>query len=375
MADRAPGGALPERYDVLQSCRGLLACVVVVYHMTALTHGYSLVRGAYTAVEFFFVLSGFVIAAAYGQKVRTAGGLGAYVVRRIGRLYPLHLVLLLVWLGIEVAKLRSGQPAFQGPTSWGAFIQNLFLVQAFGPDSISWNYPAWSISVELWANLAAGCLLLAFGRFWRWGVAAALALLLGFWAVVLNVSFGPGQGEIDILINDADYVFGFFAGMLAHEAHLALKRWGLRWPWGFDLIAVAATVFMFRYAADFPYFAKPLAFCAVVLILAGERGPVAWVLKRGPLLRLGEISYSVYLTHALYTGLATEVIYALGQAWAQPVTRRIGGEDIIVLGGPWLADTASLIVLAATLLTSELTYRLIEDPARKAFNWLSRGWG
>jgi peptidoglycan/LPS O-acetylase OafA/YrhL len=47
------------------------------------------------------------------------------------------------------------------------------------------------------------------------------------------------------------------------------------------------------------------------------------------------------------------------------------GRDLLVLGGPWVMDGVALACLLAVVVSSNLTYRLIEDPARIAFNRLS----
>ena len=169
------------RFSGLESCRGLLAVVVVVNHLTAATHFYAYVRNGWVAVDFFFVLSGFVIAGVYQDRIRSPGSLVQFVVRRIGRLYPLHLFMLAILLLIEVAKLGLADPsAFTGNTSWPAFWSSLALLNGFNAYAQSWNYPSWSIGIEFWANLLAGALILACGRWFRWGILATIAALAAF---------------------------------------------------------------------------------------------------------------------------------------------------------------------------------------------------
>jgi peptidoglycan/LPS O-acetylase OafA/YrhL len=279
------------------------------------------------------------------------------------------------WLLFEFAKPWMGQPAFQGETSWPSFWQNLTLTQAFGPNSISWNYPSWSICLELWANLVAGVILVMLGRWWRLGVVAIIALLIGFYASQYVIDYGAAQGRFDILANDADYVAGFFLGMLTHGLYRGLRRIGVVLPWGVDVLALAGVLAVFRFADVMPFLAKAAAFAVVVLVLAFERGPASGLLRRPAALWLGTISYSIYLTHVVFVNIVTNGLYELGAAWGQTMTRPIYGDDVIIMGGPWVADAAALVTVLATLAASALTYRFVEDPARRWFNSISRGLG
>jgi peptidoglycan/LPS O-acetylase OafA/YrhL len=111
----------------------------------------------------------------------------------------------------------------------------------------------------------------------------------------------------------------------------------------------------------------------VVLILAFERGPLSWLLRRRPCLWLGTISYSIYLTHAVYVSLFSIAIYDVGAQLGLPITSPIGGENVITLGGPWVEDALALALVAVVVASSGLTYRFVEDPARRWFNRVSGG--
>src|SRR5579871_5277008 len=90
----------------LESLRGLAALTVVIYHavwnnpITSL----SFFQNGALMVDFFFVLSGFVIFHSYGRKLGSWSQIGRFLWLRLGRLYPLHLAFLLVFFGFEVAK-------------------------------------------------------------------------------------------------------------------------------------------------------------------------------------------------------------------------------------------------------------------------------
>jgi len=84
----------------LTSLRGLAALSVVAYHVSVRPGGAWLenpiVHHGYLAVDFFLLLSGFVLAGAYGETATTWQGYLQFVRRRFFRLFPLHLVVLAV---------------------------------------------------------------------------------------------------------------------------------------------------------------------------------------------------------------------------------------------------------------------------------------
>src|ERR1700760_4703723 len=91
--------------QALAGARGLPPLMVILYHFSE-GHHYSgigwldlIARRGYLWVEFFFVLSGFILTYAYGRRLKelwTVGGYGAFLRARLIRLYPLHLFMLAV---------------------------------------------------------------------------------------------------------------------------------------------------------------------------------------------------------------------------------------------------------------------------------------
>ena len=371
VAEPEPAEPTRWRFSVLESCRGFLAVMVVVNHLTAATHFYAFVQNGWVAVDFFFVLSGFVIASVYEDRIRSTGSLVRFVVRRVGRLYPLHLFMLALLLAIEFAKVHLGKPAFEGNTGWPAFWSSLALLNGFNAYSQSWNYPSWSVGIEFWANLLAGALILACGRWFRLGALVTIAALAAFMFSDQVIDYGDAQPRMEILFNAAEYASEFFVGTLTFSAFRWAARRGIGAVPGLDLAALAITLAVFRYADIMPPLTKAAAFAAVVLILAFERGILSRLLKHPACLRLGTISYSIYLTHAVYVSLASIAIYEVGARLGLPITSPIGGDDVITIGGPWVEDALALALVAVVIACSNLTYTYIEDPARRLFNRLS----
>ena len=102
------------------------------------------------AVDFFFVLSGFVLA---HMIITQSPGFGRFTLSRFARMWPLHFATLLPFIALY---LNAGtDPAGHLGMSFPALVGwNLTLLQAMGPvPELLFNGPSWSISVEFWLNI------------------------------------------------------------------------------------------------------------------------------------------------------------------------------------------------------------------------------
>ncbi|MEO8702134.1 MAG: acyltransferase, partial [Kofleriaceae bacterium] len=100
------------RFEALDAWRGICALIVAVEHLsiTNVLHANEFVRHGARFVDFFFVLSGFVIAHAYRERLaRGVAEARRFLWRRVGRLWPLHIAILLALIGAEVAILIAGK--------------------------------------------------------------------------------------------------------------------------------------------------------------------------------------------------------------------------------------------------------------------------
>src|SRR3954471_14272442 len=183
---------MEHRFAVLDSWRGIAACLVALFHLDAYSHLYDLpfLRNAWLFVDFFFVLSGFIIAATYQQRLLEGYSMGRFLVLRLGRLYPLHLTMLVLFMAFELMKVvartwMSGDGSFnsvsplisetQGPST---IVANLFLAQSLHLfDFLTWNHPSWSISTEFYTYVIFAACVIALKKHAR--VALAVALIAG----------------------------------------------------------------------------------------------------------------------------------------------------------------------------------------------------
>ncbi|MFT5164350.1 MAG: peptidoglycan/LPS O-acetylase OafA/YrhL, partial [Alteromonadaceae bacterium] len=93
------------KFNSLESLRGIAAVIVALFHSGFMSGSkYALIAQGDIFVDFFFVLSGFVMAFAYVEKIQSGLGIKKFTLLRFGRLYPLHLFMLLVWVPYVLAK-------------------------------------------------------------------------------------------------------------------------------------------------------------------------------------------------------------------------------------------------------------------------------
>jgi len=157
-----------ERFYALDSFRGICALSVAVHHMHIVDSiaEIEFFRNANFLVEFFFVLSGFVLAHTYAAK--EGFDFKKFFISRTFRLFPLHWLMLAVIVFLECGKLFAYKKGlvlnnvpFTGDYSPSELIPNFFLVQSWTDSTspVSFNYPSWSISVEYYMYMIFASIL------------------------------------------------------------------------------------------------------------------------------------------------------------------------------------------------------------------------
>jgi peptidoglycan/LPS O-acetylase OafA/YrhL len=130
--------------------------MVALHHFRASGHlvGNDLVRNSFLFVDFFFVLSGYVIAMNYFGLLGTMQEVGTFLRKRFARLYPLHVATLVPFLLVElliVPHFPAMRQPFSPPMTLEALGLNLLFMNCVGfTDGLTWNYPSWSIGAEFY---------------------------------------------------------------------------------------------------------------------------------------------------------------------------------------------------------------------------------
>lgn len=284
--------------------RGVAALLVVLYHIKDRLsiylpeYAHEIVSRGYLAVDFFFILSGFVLALSYGDFFSDKGNENRFfifVVKRIARLYPLHLFVLACYLLIPILRLITGREASSSQFDFNLLLANIFLVQNWGwTERLSWNIPAWSISTEMFAYMLFP-LLLSLLRIFR-----NQFLLLPFsvcYLAILSVFMMHGYSTIDADIPS----LGVFRCVLEFSMGVCLyyinKQFGIAATLGMTFVTILFLFFCFFYSDLSAEIVLIPLFFSVIILWAVYFEFKSDLSRAAVLMWLGKVSYSVYLCH------------------------------------------------------------------------------
>lgn len=350
----------------LESLRGVAALVVSLLHFqiaqSVLTTN-PLVRNGDLMVDLFFVLSGFVIAYNYMDRISNFQELVDFQSRRFWRLYPLHLMTLLAFFAIELARFVVEErypgtiltPAFENSTIL-AFLSNLFLTQSITGHLNTFNAVSWSISTEFYTYLIFGIILL----FTKYTVQAfSLIVIFCGAALYLSSPMKPLDGPHSVLLLRC--AFSFFIGVLCFKGSAFLA------PISSSFIPMVALLLMFLSVVgigktELELFIPLIFGLTIVLIAKAEGATVIYkVLSLEFTVWLGKISYSIYMVH----GIVWAILFAMLRFVFGNSTEVVDGVRLLNFS-PMASIVLTCVSVAFLLAVATFTYKLVEVPANVA---------
>jgi len=318
-------------------------------------------------VSFFFVLSGFILAYNYREFSRD-GSISRFLVARFARVWPLHLVTCVIWIGLIFHFDR--ETYFTGEVGMIRLISNLTLTQSWIPLkvwSLSFNGVAWSISNEMFFYLLFPLFIGMWSKHWAKLFFVATAVLVAFlWAGnALQLKTSDYYEGVSLLgtvyFNPLVRVFEFMFGIFIAKVFMTpaihdfkASRFGWLYIELMTLGLVVAAMLLAgnpgRIADTFGtsvgyYYQREgiwLFWGLLILVFALSKGPIAALLSTKPLVFLGEISFSLYLVHAILITLI------------EPHAEAIKQYGLTGYGLFWIV----------ALVSSALLYKGVEDPCR-----------
>lgn len=283
-----------KHYLELDGLRGVAALSVLMFHRRNWFGGDFFLGHAYLAVDFFFILSGFVIALAYGQRLGAAHSLFPYLRDRAIRLYPLMMVGAAI--GIVAARLDGGAAAGRSlAETLGAAAASGLGAPAIWDRNPFWiNGPIWSLFFEIAVNVFYG--LIAFGlttrRLAMLIIASVLIMLLISWHMG---GFVVGGHRSTLPMGIVRVVASFFVGVALHRLHVGglLANGGRRW-WVAPILVASFIILPKDSTWSFLYDPIVVFILYPVLVLAAAGS--AAIIPRVAVWS-GAVSFPLYVTH------------------------------------------------------------------------------
>ena len=344
----------------LEGLRGIAAIIVSLYHgWSSVATSIKIVRNGWLFVDLFFVISGFVMSHVYRDKLHTKTDVSSFVIRRFGRLYPLHFVMIFVviifsflWGTSKDIALLFGHkigpnPAYFPHIHLSAIIANLFMVHGIGVGPIELNIPSWSISAEIWTYFAFAATVFYSNR------APGRRIFLWLFLSILGIiaCFFSGKPDLNIVFSGFSWfrcIYGFFLG-----ASLPLLKKQIKPNFvqisTFQVLAFLISIGLVLCAGAYPWttFITPIAFAGLVLAVSYDFGIIAKALQIRPIQTLGKLSYSIYMTHWSLLLIFSHLVKPLDEPYK---------------------SLLRVVYVAAVLGVSMITYRWIEVPWRSRFH-------
>jgi peptidoglycan/LPS O-acetylase OafA/YrhL len=371
----------PVYFGALDGFRGLLAIMIAIYHTIWLSHiqNTALFSNGPVLVDMFFVFSGFLMFTLYDGKISTGAHAKSFMKRRIARIYPLHFFMLMVAVVYAFARIiahfvglatyTEGEilpfQAGASDTIW-SFLSNLTLTHSMGlHDSLSYNMPSWTVSVEFFAYFVFIGMMIFMRpkKLWHF--------------IVLAVFIGVNYTVLSRLKPDMDFTYdlgfwrclgGFFTGVIAAYGYRCLKpsvdklqqvsapRPFLVGATLFEMVVLSImTGFVIFFPGKAQFFIAPVALI-FVLGFSFDIGMISRIMSTKPMRYIAKISYSIYMVHVLIA-----IMFAIFAEKVLPILFGPLWNDTFFPG-----DLLLLPYLTIVLVCAHFTFKYIEMPGRNA---------
>jgi len=289
-----------QHFHVLDGLRGIAALAVVVYHYMEWVYpdfSKNVLGHGFLAVDFFFCLSGFVIAYAYDNRLSKIG-LQSFFTSRLIRLHPLVIAgAVLGLIGLFIDPFANHAEAYSIPTLTLIFVCSLLLIplpimpeRAFNLFSL--NAPAWSLFWEYMANILYAFILVRLSR-------RVIALLL-IPAAVGILWVGHHAGALHGGWDGSTFVHGGIRMSYSFLAGLFIFRsgWIIKNKLGFIVLSIMLTAAFMTSGISKNWVVESIIilFYFPLLVALGAGSVLTGSLQKACVF-MGNISYPLYMTH------------------------------------------------------------------------------
>lgn len=360
-----------KRYIELDSLRGIAALCVIFSHFVFIMQDtprwiqmanltpIRLFMGGHAAVIFFFVLSGFVLSLSLLNSNKM--NYSRYLITRISRIYIPYIAVLLLALLLYYTTYSATAPTnhwWSAPITLKEIFLQFLLIPEFNDSGI--NPVVWSLTQEMRISIIFPLILIAAVKF-KWYVNIAMSMGLTALSIAFNYIF-PSTYSIPVSTNyfyTLHYIGMFMVGALLAVNKDKIINKVASLPKVYRFLFFLTGLLFYSYGGGMDkvlekIFPAKLPWTdlvadwgntigvAIILISALALTKLSNVLKAKPLTFLGEISYSLYLVHAVILLSFIHLFHGTIPLWQ-----------------------LLLMVLMVTIPVSYISYLLIEKPARR----------
>jgi len=267
-----------------------------------------------------------------------------------------------IFLLLEIGKLAAYKyggftfnniPFTQG-TAIGEIIPNLLLIQSWVPfsDSLSFNYPSWSISIEFYLYALFFLSLVISPKFKRI-----------IWVLTLTMAFYLIFSESEMLASKVLRGLScFFGGALTYLLYKNIAHIKVTKSLGSVIEVTVVLLIIITVQSDFKYqsIVATILFYIVILVFSFESGVVSNFLKLKLLQYAGKLSYSIYMTHAAILFCLTSIMIVLQKFTGIELAPLLGRVRYLTSGNEIVNNLVVFLILALVILISQFTYKYIE---------------
>ena len=326
------------RITKLDGLRGIFSLMVVMFHypqeyLPDWFYNSFLVRESYTFVDFFFVLSGYVIAYNY-HSLPSFSAFWTYVKKRFARLFPLLfysttvflLYMVLYYLFTRGLLMNIFPNMFESVSSYDIHEHLLVPIRKYmdsilflnstpvlgdGPEDIGMNGPSWSISSEMISYIVFGLLTVLLRK--RARVLSFGILIVASAIFLFNTGEFFASGDYGFLRGFVSFNLGYFVWELSKTKFRLNNKLEYLIP-----ILLLVVFYYLHFLGSkseagliFGMFAIPILFSFSILAFIKTNGSISRMLDRKAFQYLGKISYSIYLNHFFLMVLILKPVFKL----------------------------------------------------------------
>jgi peptidoglycan/LPS O-acetylase OafA/YrhL len=292
----------------IESIRGILALIIVGAHSRDISNSILVdnffFKNGYLAVDFFFLISGFVITMRYHESINDIRSFFLFSIKRFFRLYPVHIITLFVWALIIFCKFifiyfmeNTLDHQVFDRNNFKSFFYNLFFLHTFLLPYPTFNFVSWSIAFEFYAYLLAAIVFSIFHK--KYFFLKVIVLLISIISVViLNFdNFNSTNGIYGFSRCTFSFFWGAFLFLQFYNKGFFINKYLIY------ILFIFLILFIYNEVSTFFIV---ILFSIIFLYIVDNKNSFL-ILENKFLTQLGDISYGIFMYHMIIIWIMRQI--------------------------------------------------------------------